>query len=150
MALTLSRRHPVKVGCAMAIPTPTTAPTPTAATAGGDRDEAAATESASGAGDNDGGAPGSDADSATTLNGVEQSEDLLGINPEAASLVMAAVLGSVLLAAALLSFDSPLLAAGTSLIMVAFTALDPGQAARSRDEHDFPYFWIRTTSSVSA
>ena len=54
----------------------------------------------------------------------QNSENLLGINPEATGLVVAAVALSLLLAALILTVGSPLLAAGVALAMLAFTALD--------------------------
>jgi len=52
------------------------------------------------------------------------SETLLGINPEATSLVVTAVAVSLLLAALILTIGSPLLAGIVALAMLAFTALD--------------------------
>ena len=61
----------------------------------------------------------------SAAHGAEQnSEDLLGINPEATGLVVVAVALSLLLAALILTVGSPLLAAGVALAMLAFTALD--------------------------
>lgn len=61
----------------------------------------------------------------SAAHGAEQnSEDLLGINPEATGLVVIAVALSLLLAALILTVGSPLLAAGIALTMLAFTALD--------------------------
>jgi hypothetical protein len=54
----------------------------------------------------------------------QSSEDLLGINPEATTLVVIAVVVSLLLAGLILTVGSPLLAAGVTLAMLAFTALD--------------------------
>ncbi len=54
----------------------------------------------------------------------QNSENLLGVNPEATGLVVVAVALSLLLAALILTIGSPLLAAGVALIMLAFTALD--------------------------
>jgi hypothetical protein len=68
-------------------------------------------------------APG-DADRGTEHGTSEHSEKLLGINPEATPLTVAAVTVSVLLAVALLIIRSPMLAAGAALAMAAFTALD--------------------------
>ena len=61
----------------------------------------------------------------TAAHAAEQnSENLLGINPEATGLVVVAVALSLLLAALILTVGSPLLAAGVALAMLAFTALD--------------------------
>jgi len=54
----------------------------------------------------------------------QNSESLLGINPEATGLVVAAVALSLLLATLMLTVGSPLLAAGVALTMLAFAALD--------------------------
>lgn len=54
----------------------------------------------------------------------QNSEKILGINPEATSLVVAAVLLSLLLAALMLTLSSPLAAAVTALAMAAFAGLD--------------------------
>jgi hypothetical protein len=54
----------------------------------------------------------------------QNSENLLGINPEATGLVAVAVALSLLLAALILAVGSPLLAAGVALAMLAFTVLD--------------------------
>lgn len=54
----------------------------------------------------------------------QNSEKILGINPEATSLVVAAVLLSLVLAALMLTLSSPLAAAVTALAMAAFAGLD--------------------------
>jgi hypothetical protein len=54
----------------------------------------------------------------------QNSEDLLGINPEATGPVVIAVAVSLLLAALIVTVGSPLLAASAALAMLAFTALD--------------------------
>jgi hypothetical protein len=54
----------------------------------------------------------------------QNSEDLLGIDPEASALVVIAVAVSLVLAALILTVGSPLLAVGVALAMLAFTALD--------------------------
>jgi len=64
----------------------------------------------------------------------EDSEKLLGINPEATPLTVAAVTVSVLLAVALLIIGSPMLAAGAALAMAAFTALDIREAIHQLNE----------------
>src|SRR5215470_15348016 len=63
-------------------------------------------------------------ESSATQVSEHSSETLLGINPEATGLVVAAVAVSLVLAALILTVGSPLLAAGVALIMLAFTALD--------------------------
>ena len=63
-------------------------------------------------------------ESAATHAAGQNSEKLLGINPEATALVVAAVAGSLLLGALILTVGSPLLAAGVVVTMLAFTALD--------------------------
>jgi hypothetical protein len=68
--------------------------------------------------------PAASGESASTHAAGQNSEDLLGINPEATALVVAAVAGSLLLAALILTVGSPLLAAGVAVAMLAFTALD--------------------------
>ena len=76
-------------------------------------------------GENPGGAePAAGRESTSTHAGELGSEDLLGINPEATGLVVAAVAVSLLLAALILTVGSPLVAAGVALAMLAFTALD--------------------------
>jgi hypothetical protein len=52
------------------------------------------------------------------------SETLLGVNPEATPLVVSAVVVSLLLAAAILAFGWPIVAAIIVLAMLAFAALD--------------------------
>jgi hypothetical protein len=83
--------------------------------------------------DSDGGqAPAvghNDGDTSSTTEGAvtevgAHSEDVLGINPESTPLVLAAVIGSIALAVALLLFGSPLLAAFIGLAAAAFAALD--------------------------
>jgi hypothetical protein len=72
--------------------------------------------------DNDGKAPGT-----TEQTGAEadqHSEISLGINPESTPLVLAAVVGLLVLAGALLVVGSPLLAALIGLGMAAFAVLD--------------------------
>jgi hypothetical protein len=64
----------------------------------------------------------------------EHSEMLLGINPEAAPLTVAAATASVLLAVAMLIIRSPILAAGTALAMAAFAALDIREVIHQLDE----------------
>lgn len=64
----------------------------------------------------------------------EASENVLGINPESTPLVAAAVTASVLLALALLTIGSPLLVAATSVLMLAFAALDIREVAHQIDE----------------
>ena len=54
----------------------------------------------------------------------QDSETLIGINPEATGLVVFAAVLSLLLAALIQTVGSPLLAAGVALAMLAFTALD--------------------------
>lgn len=60
----------------------------------------------------------------TRDSGTGAGEHILGVNPEATTLVLAAVIGSAVLAAALLLVASPLLAALVGLAMAAFAALD--------------------------
>ena len=63
-------------------------------------------------------------ESAAAHSAGHNSEDLLGVNPEATGLVVLAVVVSLLAAALILTVGSPLLAAGVTLAMLAFTALD--------------------------
>ncbi|WP_143447412.1 hypothetical protein [Kineosporia sp. R_H_3] len=62
------------------------------------------------------------------------SESLLGVNPESTSLVVAAVLLSVLLAVLVLTVGSPLVAVAITATMVAFTALDVREIAHQLNE----------------
>ena len=62
------------------------------------------------------------------------SESLLGVNPESISLVVAAVLLSVLLAVLVLTVGSPLVAVAITATMVAFTALDVREIAHQLNE----------------
>lgn len=64
----------------------------------------------------------------------QHSEILLGINPEATGLVVAAVALSLLLAALILTVGSPLLAVSVALVMLAFTALDIRELTHQLDE----------------
>ena len=64
----------------------------------------------------------------------QNSETLIGINPEATGLVVFAVVLSLLLAALILTVGSPLLAAGVALAMLAFTALDIRELAHQLHE----------------
>jgi hypothetical protein len=68
--------------------------------------------------------PAAGRESSATHAGEQNSEALLGINPEATGPVVIAVVVSLLLAGLILTVGSPLLAAGVALVMVAFTALD--------------------------
>lgn len=70
------------------------------------------------------GEPGAGRKGPATHATEQNSEDLLGINPEATALVVTAVVVSLLLAALILTVGSPLAAAGVTLAMLAFTALD--------------------------
>src|SRR6266568_3124239 len=63
-------------------------------------------------------------ESSATHTAEHSSETLLGINPEAAGLVVIAVAVSLVLAALILTVRSPLVAAGIALAMLAFAALD--------------------------
>lgn len=62
------------------------------------------------------------------------SEELLGINPEATGLVVTAVAVSLVLAALILTVRSPLLAAVVALAMLAFTALDIREVTHQLNE----------------
>ena len=64
----------------------------------------------------------------------QNSEKILGINPEATSLVVAAVLLSLLLAVLMLTLSSPVAAAATALAMVAFAGLDIFELAHQLHE----------------
>ncbi len=79
-------------------------------------------ESASGHGDS--GQPEAGHEGPVSHAAEQNSESLLGINPEATGLVVAAAALSLLLATLILTVGSPLLAAGVALIMLAFAALD--------------------------
>jgi hypothetical protein len=112
----------------------TTGPeTTTAADSGGDSDGDQGTDehatpsrvAHAGRGDEDGG---------NEHGTIENSEKLLGINPEATPLTLAAVTASVLLAVAMLIIGSPILAAGTALAMAAFTALDIREVIHQLDK----------------
>ena len=78
--------------------------------------------------------PAAGRDSTATHTAEHNSENLLGINPEATGLVVAAVALSLLLAALILTVGSPLLAAGVALAMLAFTALDVREVAHQLHE----------------
>jgi hypothetical protein len=65
--------------------------------------------------------------------GSEHSERVFGINPEWTPLVTAAVIGSLLLALALLLIGSPLLAAAVAVATVAFAGLDIKEVAHQID-----------------
>jgi hypothetical protein len=76
-------------------------------------------------GENPAGAePAASRETCTAHAAEQNSEDLLGINPEATGPVVLAVVVSLLLAALILTVGSPLLAAGVALAMLALTALD--------------------------
>ena len=64
----------------------------------------------------------------------QNSETLIGINPEATGLVVFAVVLSLLLAALILTVGSPLLAAGVALAMLAVTAQDIRELAHQLHE----------------
>jgi hypothetical protein len=64
----------------------------------------------------------------------QNSEKILGINPEATSLVVAAVLLSLLLAMLMLTLSSPVAAAVTALAMAAFVGLDIFELAHQLNE----------------
>jgi hypothetical protein len=68
--------------------------------------------------------PAASGESPATHAAGQDSEDLLGINPEATGPVVLAVAVSLLAAALILTVGSPLLAPGVTLAMLAFTALD--------------------------
>lgn len=71
-----------------------------------------------------GGEPGAGREGPAAHAAEQNSEDMLGINPEATALVVIAVVVSLLLAALILIVGSPLAAAAVTLAMLAFTALD--------------------------
>jgi len=64
----------------------------------------------------------------------QNSEKILGINPEATGLVVVAVLLSLLLAALMLTLSSPVAAAVTALAMAAFLGLDIFELAHQLHE----------------
>ena len=78
--------------------------------------------------------PAAGRESTATHTTEHNSENLLGINPEATGLVVVAVALSLLLAALILTVGSPLLAAGVALAMLAFTALDIREVAHQLHE----------------
>jgi len=75
-------------------------------------------------GPSEAGQPGAGREGSAGPAAEQHSETLLGINPEATSLVAATVALSLLLAALILTVGSPLLAISVALVMLAFTALD--------------------------
>jgi len=87
------------------------------------------------AGENPAGAEGAASGDSSAAHAAEHSsETLLGINPEAAGLVVTAVAVSVLLAVLILTVGSPLLAAVVALVMLAFTALDIREVTHQLNE----------------
>jgi len=109
--------------------TPTTTPSPSVART-----------AQSPAGDGDNGRPAADSEPAaggepTAAHAAEsQSENLLGINPEATGLVVIAVALSLLLAALILAAQSPMVAAGIAVTMLAFTVLDIREVTHQLNE----------------
>jgi hypothetical protein len=99
--------------------------TPGQAGPGGDADHA------------DSGNPGEKAPASepASAHAAEQnSEKIFGVNPEATSLVVAAVLLSLLLAALILTLRSPLALAAAALAMAAFAGLDMFEVAHQLRE----------------
>lgn len=87
------------------------------------------------AGEHRAGAEGAASGESSATHATEHSsETLLGINPEATGLVVIAVAVSVLLAALILTFGSPLIAAVVALVMLAFTALDIREVTHQLNE----------------
>jgi hypothetical protein len=99
-----------------------------------------ATTAQSPAGDGDNGGPAAASEPAAggepaAAHAAEsQSENLLGINPEATGLVVIAVALSLLLAALILTARSPLVAAGIAVTMLAFTVLDIREVTHQLNE----------------
>jgi hypothetical protein len=95
-------------------------------------------QSPAGDGDNGGPAaasePAAGGEPAATHSAESQSENLLGINPEATWLVVIAVALSLLLAALILTIGSPLVAAGIAVTMLAFTVLDVRELTHQLNE----------------
>jgi len=86
-------------------------------------------------GENAGSAEGAASGESPAMHAAEHSsETLLGINPEATGLVVAAVVVSLALAALILTVGSPLLAVGVALVMLAFTALDIREVTHQLNE----------------
>jgi hypothetical protein len=86
-------------------------------------------------GDNAGSVEGAASGESPATHAAEHSsEALLGINPEATGLVVAAVAVSLVLAALILTVGSPLLAAGVALVMLVFTALDIREVSHQLNE----------------
>jgi hypothetical protein len=110
------------------------------ATEGHSTAEPAASDSPSPSGDGDHAESGSSSEKApasehAAAHAAEQSsEKILGINPEATGLVVAAVLLSLLLAALMLTLSSPVAAAVTALAMAAFAGLDIFELAHQLHE----------------
>jgi len=109
--------------------TATTTPSPGVATTA---------QSPAGDGDNGGPAaasePAAGGEPAAAHAAESQSENLLGINPEATGLVVIAVALSLLLAALILTAESPLVAAGIAVTMLAFTVLDIREVTHQLNE----------------
>jgi len=86
-------------------------------------------------GENAGSAEGAASGESPAMHATEHSsETLLGIDPEAAGLVVAAVTVSLVLAALILTVGSPVLAAGVALVMLVFTALDIREVTHQLNE----------------
>jgi hypothetical protein len=80
---------------------------------------------------------GSEAHATTRESGSDQQREarLLGVNPESTPLVILAMIGSLILAAAVLRWpQATLLLAFTALAMIAFAALDVREVAHQLDE----------------